>query len=125
MSEPAGWILYDVECGFCDRWVPFWENTLRKRGFDIAPLQAGWVQERLGIEPHALLDDLRLLLADGSQIRGADVYRYAMRRIWWAYPGYLLSVTPLFRSVFDRCYRAFAENRYRISRSCGLEKRKD
>ena len=125
MAEPAGWILYDDECGFCDRWVPFWENTLRRKGFGIAPLQADWVQERLGPERGSLLDDLRLLLADGSQVRGADVYRYAMRRIWWAYPTYVLSVTPILRSIFDRSYRAFAENRYRVSRACGLEKKKD
>lgn len=124
MDEPAGWILYDGDCGFCSRWVPFWEKALRRRGFAIAPLQSDWVRARLGVEPAKLTDDLRLLLGDGTQIQGADVYRYAMRRIWWAYPAYLLSIAPLSRALFDRAYRAFAANRYRVSHVCGLDQTK-
>ena len=114
----TGWILFDDSCGFCRRWVPFWENTLRKRGFEIAPLQADWVREKLQLNENDLLRDLRLLLASGEQIRGADSYRYAMKRIWWAYPFYLISIAPLCRSIFDWSYRTFAANRYRVSRFC-------
>jgi len=120
LQRPVGWVLYDDSCGFCRRWVPFWANTLRKRGFAIAPLQSEWVAERLKVPEEDLLFDLRLLLADGEQVRGADVYRHVMRRIWWAYPLYLLSVTPLLRLVFDGAYRIFADNRHLISHSCGL-----
>jgi predicted DCC family thiol-disulfide oxidoreductase YuxK len=117
----AGWILYDGSCGFCRRWVPFWENALRRRGFGIATLQEEWVMETLKLPPDKLLDDLRLLLADGSQIAGAEVYRYAMRRIWWALPLYLFSVLPGGRQMFDRGYLTFARNRYRVSAACGLK----
>jgi len=120
LEEPVGWVLYDDSCGFCRRWVPFWANTLRKRGFAIAPLQSEWVAERLNAPEEDLLFDLRLLLADGGQVRGADVYRHVMRRIWWAYPLYLLSMAPLLRLVFDRAYRIFANNRHRVSRACRL-----
>jgi hypothetical protein len=88
-TAPAGWILYDESCGFCRRWVPFWESTLQKRGFEIAPRQADWVREKLAMSDAELLQDLRLLLANGELVSGADTYRYAMRRIWWAYPIYL------------------------------------
>jgi predicted DCC family thiol-disulfide oxidoreductase YuxK len=115
-----GWILYDDSCGFCRRWVPFWENTLRKRGFGIAPLQADWVVQRLHLSEDDLLQDLRLLLADGNQIQGADVYRYAMKRIWWAYPIYLFSIIPLCRKIFDWSYKTFALHRYSVSRVCRL-----
>jgi predicted DCC family thiol-disulfide oxidoreductase YuxK len=108
---PAGWVLYDDSCGFCRQWVPYWGETLGKRGFTIAPLQSTWVQERLNA-PDELLDDLRLLLPDGRQVRGADAYRHVMRRIWWAYPLYVLSVTPLLSRVFDKAYRSFAVNRH-------------
>jgi predicted DCC family thiol-disulfide oxidoreductase YuxK len=120
MTGPIGWVLYDDSCGFCRRWVPFWAGTLRKRGFDIAPLQSDWVIQRLSAPQEDLLFDLRLLLADGRQVRGADVYRHVMRRISWAYPLYLLSVTPLLRRVFDWGYRTFANHRYRFSRACRL-----
>ena len=119
-QRPVGWVLYDDSCGFCRRWIPFWANTLRKRGFDIAPLQSEWVAERLSVPEEDLLFDLRLLLANGGQVRGADVYRHVMRRIWWAYPLYLLSVAPLLRLVFNWAYRTFANNRHRVSHACRL-----
>jgi predicted DCC family thiol-disulfide oxidoreductase YuxK len=116
----SGWVLYDDACGFCRKWVPFWGPTLRKRGFEIAPLQSDWVREKLGVTDEDLVLDLRLLLENGSQIRGADVYRHVMRRIGWAYPFYLLSITPVLRDVFDWAYRTFARNRHRFSRACRL-----
>ena len=67
-----------------------------------------------------LLDDLRLLLADGSHRAGAEVYRYAMRRIWWAWPLYLFATIPGGRQVFDWGYRTFARHRHRVSDACGL-----
>lgn len=126
MKQPStnraalGWILYDDSCGFCRRWVPFWQGALQRRGLSIAPLQADWVRTKLQLNESELLHDLRLLLADGSQICGADVYRYATRRIWWAWPVYLFSVTPVLRSIFDWGYRTFAANRFRVSSACGL-----
>ena len=111
----AGWVLCDDSCGFCRRWVPFWAATLSKRGFMIAPLQSEWAVKRLTTPKDDLLSDLRLLLADGTEVRGADVYRHAMRRIWWAYPFYILSIVPLLRGIFDWSYRVFANNRYHVS----------
>jgi predicted DCC family thiol-disulfide oxidoreductase YuxK len=119
-GQVQGWVLYDDSCGFCQRWIPFWESTLRRRGFAIAALQAPWVSRTLRLGDEELLSDLRLVLADGRQISGADVYRHVMRRIWWAYPLYLFSVAPLSRRTFDWGYRTFAANRYRISGACGL-----
>lgn len=122
---PVAWVLYDGACGFCSRWVPFWKNTLAKRGIGIASLQEPWVVERLkakGVPLENVLDDLRILVAEtGDVIPGADAYRFAFRRIWWARPLYLLAVTPGLHSVFDLAYRAFAENRYRVSRACGFD----
>jgi predicted DCC family thiol-disulfide oxidoreductase YuxK len=118
--ESAGWVLYDDSCGFCRRWVPFWRNTLRKRGFEIAPLQMSWVREKLHLAEKSLQQDLLLLLPNGEQIRGADTYRYAMRRIWWAYPIYLFSVAPLSKQVFNWGYQRFATHRHQISRACKL-----
>jgi predicted DCC family thiol-disulfide oxidoreductase YuxK len=122
-ANPRGWVLYDDSCGFCRRWVPFWSRALRRRGFEIAPLQAAWVRERLRLSSDVLLQDLRLLLSDNTQLSGADVYRYLMRRIWWAYPLFLLSCTPGLRQVFDWGYQTFARNRFGVSRACGFSVR--
>jgi predicted DCC family thiol-disulfide oxidoreductase YuxK len=113
-------VLYDDSCGFCRRWIPFWKECLRRRGIEIAPLQSQWVRTSLHLFGEELLVDLRLLLADGHLICGANVYRYLMKRIWWAYPLYLLSIAPVFRAMFDRAYRTFADNRFRFSTACGL-----
>lgn len=115
-----GWVLYDDSCGFCRTWVPFWAPTLRKRGYVIAPLQCEWAGRRLGLSREIMATDLRLLLVDGSQVQGSDVYRHVMRRIWWAYPLFLLSCVPGLRSLFDLAYRTFATQRFRFSRACGL-----
>lgn len=122
MTEKAvrGYVLYDDSCGFCRRWIPFWGPTLLRRGFAIAPLQADWVRERLGVSHDELVEDLRLLLADGQLVRGADVYRYVLRRIWWAYPLYLFAVAPVGRQAFNWGYRTFARNRFLVSHACGL-----
>jgi predicted DCC family thiol-disulfide oxidoreductase YuxK len=111
----AGWVLYDDSCGFCRCWIPLWS-----RGFDIAPLQAAWVRERIGLSEAELLRDIRLLLADGRRLDGASAYRYVMRRIGWAFPLYLASTLPLLRQAFDWAYQTFSRNRFRFSRACGL-----
>jgi predicted DCC family thiol-disulfide oxidoreductase YuxK len=119
-STQVDWVLYDDGCGICRKWVPFWRKTLVQNGFEIAPLQSKWVADRLHLSDEELMRDIRLLLKDGSEISGADAYRYVMRRIWWAYPFYLLSISPILRKIFDVTYRTFARNRYRISNTCKL-----
>lgn len=125
MTQPLAWVLYDGACGFCSRWVPFWKGTLAKRGIGIASLQEPWVASRLeakGVATSNLLDDLRILVpGSGDVIPGADAYRWAFRRIWWATPLWLLSVTPGLRRLFDLGYRTFAANRYRVSKACRLD----
>jgi predicted DCC family thiol-disulfide oxidoreductase YuxK len=120
MSTPSGWILYDDSCGFCRRWVPFWEATLLRSGFEVAPLQSAWVREKVQLGDEELVQEIRLLLPNGELVSGADVYRYAFRRIWWAYPAWILSSVPLLRQGFDRAYRLFARHRHRVSDVCGL-----
>lgn len=115
-----GWVLYDDYCGFCRRWVPLFGKTLARRGIGVSPNHLPWVTEALGLKPGERVGDICLLLRDGERLLGADAYRYAMRRIWWAYPMYLFSILPVGRSCFDFGYRTFARNRYRFSRACRL-----
>lgn len=121
MSRPiTAWVLYDDSCGFCRRWVPRWKATLARRGIGIAPLQTDWVLARLGLDLETASQDLRLVDTSGGQRKGADVYRYAMQRIPWARPLWLLVNLPVLRSLFDLGYRTFARNRHGFSRACGL-----
>ncbi|HYG36889.1 MAG TPA: DUF393 domain-containing protein [Clostridia bacterium] len=118
-----GWILYDGSCGFCSKWVQYWESTLTRHGFKIVPLQESWVRERLRLSEAELLSDLRVLRADGGQNIGADGYRYILKHIPWAYPIFLLSCVPGLRWIFDWAYRQFARHRFAFSHTCGLRPR--
>jgi predicted DCC family thiol-disulfide oxidoreductase YuxK len=113
-------VLYDGACGFCSWWVPFWSPTLQRAGFGIAPLQSPWLSTIVQLDQPPLAWDLTLLQCDGTTVVGADVYRRVMRRVWWAYPFYVMSITPGLRRIFDWTYRTFARNRYCVSRACGL-----
>jgi len=117
--EIDAWVLFDGACGFCSRWVPFWSRLLAAHGVGIAPLQASWVRERLGATD-GISDNLRVLESGGRVHVGADAYRFAFRRIPWAWPFDLVSRIPFGRGIFDAAYRAFARNRYRFSRACRL-----
>ena len=119
----TGWVLYDDQCGVCSHWIPFWASTLRGIGLDIAPLQTPWVAERAGLSSEALLTDLQLLHADGHLTTGIDVYRYVMRRLWWARPLYFVSLAPVVRQLFDWGYRTFARHRRTISSTCRITPR--
>src|SRR5918995_939553 len=101
LSTPdRGVILYDGACGFCSWWVPYWEPTLRRAGFRTATLQSAEFSSGINLDaPESW--DLTLLLADGRKLLGSAAYREVMRRIPWAYPFYLLSITPGLRRVFD------------------------
>jgi predicted DCC family thiol-disulfide oxidoreductase YuxK len=46
-----GWILYDGGCGFCFRWVHFWEKAVRARGFALKDLQTAEAEGSLQIAP--------------------------------------------------------------------------
>jgi predicted DCC family thiol-disulfide oxidoreductase YuxK len=118
-----GWVLYDGSCGLCSRLASHWENVLKRNGFHTDVLQAGWVSQKLQLPYDELVADIRLLLVNGEQRQGAEVYRYVMRRIWWARPVYFASTLPVLRSIFDGAYRRFADNRYRVSRTCRMPAR--
>lgn len=113
-----GWILFDDSCGLCRRWVRFWAGTLERHGFAIAPLQTSWVKAQFRENTGTLLDDIRLLLPTGRLLSGADVYRYTMRQIWWAYPAFALSMTPPFHALFDKVYWWVARHRHQVSSAC-------
>jgi predicted DCC family thiol-disulfide oxidoreductase YuxK len=118
-----GVVLYDGQCGFCSRWVKFWEGTLARYGFEIALLDAPWVAKKLQKPYEELLTDIRLLGPDDQLISGADVYLYVMRRIWWAWPFYAIFSLPGLNWLIHTGYRWFARNRHHISHTCGVERR--
>src|ERR1700683_2094454 len=81
-----GWLFYDAGCGFCTRLARWIAPSLRKREFDVAPLQDRRVRELLGLSPEALMREMHVVLENGSQCGGADAAVALAARIWWAAP---------------------------------------
>lgn len=116
----TGWLLYDSDCAVCTRLAKFWTPTFARLGLLVAPLQSPWVGQRTGVEQSELLRDIRLLESNGTLHSGADVYRFVMRRLWWAYPLYLLSMIPGLHALFNSAYHTFVRHRKTVSSSCGV-----
>jgi predicted DCC family thiol-disulfide oxidoreductase YuxK len=115
-----GWILYDGTCGFCFRWVHLWKNVVLRHGFAVKDLQSAYADGSRPVPQEKLLDDIRVLTRTGKLESGADAYLYVARRIWWAWPFYLIFQLPVLNSIFWSGYRWFNRNRYRVSRHCPL-----
>ena len=113
-------MLYDAVCSVCTRLARSWRGTLGRLRLTVAPLQSPWVSERAGLDRATLLQDLRLLENNDRLVSGPGVYRYVMRRLWWGYPLFLLSIVPGLSRIFDWSYRTFARHRSRILGGCGL-----
>jgi predicted DCC family thiol-disulfide oxidoreductase YuxK len=116
-----GWILYDAQCGVCGRWVPRWAPALSRVGIGVAPLQDPAMRARTGLDEAALLEDVTLAFADGRFLRGADVYRALLARLWWASWVARLASLPGARHLFDAVYRTLARHRYAVSHACRLD----
>lgn len=115
-----GWILYDGGCGFCYRWVHYWEKAVVRRGFALKDSQAAWEEGSLQVPRESLLDDIRVLTPGGQIESGADAYLFVAREIWWAWPFYAIFRVPGFHWLLERGYLWFNRNRYHFSRHCPL-----
>ena len=119
-GDAIGWVLYDDSCGMCRIWVPRWKSLLHKRHLDIAGLQEGWVAAYGGISDEEKMRDVQLLFRDGRRLSGAAVYRFVMKRTWWLWPLWVLSMIPIGKQLFNYGYRTVADNRHKISQTCHL-----
>jgi len=115
-----GWILYDGACGFCFKWVHFWEKILGKAGFALKDLQSASKEGLLTVNSGELLADIRVLTNSGEMKIGAEAYLFVGEKIWWAKPISVLFRLPFLNQIFWAGYRWFNRNRYRVSKYCPL-----
>ena len=119
-TDVKGYLLYDGRCGFCSWLVSRVQASIERDGFASAPLQSAWVGQALSFPRDQIESDIRLLLADGTLVSGADVYMYLMKRKPWLRPLGVIAGLPILKWISWRCYRLVNRNRLLISRTCGL-----
>lgn len=121
LRDARGYLLYDGGCGFCSWWVSKIRDHLAKVGIAVAPLQSAWVADTVKLPAGELVNDIRLILSDGSILSGANVYIDLLKRIKWTRPLGIITGLPLIRSVMWAFYRLLNRNRFVVSRVCKLE----
>jgi len=67
---------------------------------------------------------MRLLLADGRSVGGADAVVEIARHVWWAWPLWLVSRFPGMRPVLRAVYRSIAANRHCVGGVCKVPRRR-
>ena len=115
-----GWVLYDGECPLCLATVARFGPMLRRHHFRLAPLQTPWVQKQLGLNPNEPLAEMKLLTADGLIFGGADALLQIAKKIWWAWPLFVLAKIPGLTSLFHVIYRRIAANRTCFGGQCSI-----
>jgi predicted DCC family thiol-disulfide oxidoreductase YuxK len=123
LSELSGWMLYDGNCPDCCRWAARLEKVLTRRGFDLASLQAPWVNECLDLRVPEIPGEMLVLTTDGRLFGGAEAMLFLASRIWWATPLYLLGLLPFFHRIMVRAYKTFAGNRLCLANACSMRRK--
>lgn len=124
-TPPAGWVVFDGDCGVCSGLARRFRRVLARRGFALVPIQSPWMSSRLrfsyGIPLEKLLDEMRVLTADGRALGGADAILFLAGKVWWARPLAALGASAPVRKLLHRAYRWFADNRHRLSSACEVK----
>lgn len=123
VADLRGWVLYDGHCPFCCRWAERVEKVLTRRGFDLAPLQASWVNECLDVAVPEVPGEMLVLTTDGHLYGGADALLYLARHVWWANPISLLGRLSPLHHLMVKAYRAVAAHRMCLGGACPVVKR--
>jgi predicted DCC family thiol-disulfide oxidoreductase YuxK len=113
-----GWVFFDADCRFCTMWARRFSRILDARGYGLAPLQSPRVRALLNLPKSELLRELRVLTDEGALLGGADAVIYLSRRIWWAWPLYVLAQLPGMNALLDAAYRRVAAHRTCVRGAC-------
>ncbi len=107
-AKPRGWVYYDAECSWCTGWVRRMGAVWRRRGFEFVPLQSETARVMLGLAADTSADEVKVQLAEGRILGGADAVAVLCKAVWWLRPvGWMLSV-PGMRELARGLYRGMA-----------------
>ncbi len=107
-----GWVFYDDNCPRCSRWVHRFTRVLVRKHILTAPLQRGWVQQRLELDANDAFIEMKVLTAGGNVLGGANAMVYLAERIWWARPLAVIAKLPGAMRLLHLLYKKVAANRH-------------
>ena len=112
-------VLYDADCGFCNRTARVLRRLDRRRRLRLVPLQAAASRLPAAPSQEQLLASMHVVDAEGRWVAGGE----AMLRIAGLVPALrplaLIGRLPLLRSLVQPAYELVAANRHRLSRLLG------
>lgn len=117
-SAKGGWVFYDAECPLCVAGVRHIGGLFDRQGFVWRALQEPGTAAKLGVTQSDLLGEMKLLLADGRVVGGADAWSALFRSVWWLRPLAWLMCLPGLHGLGHAAYRFIARNRYCLSGAC-------
>lgn len=115
-----GEVFYDADCAICSRVTTRWGGLFERRGFRWTPLQTPDAATRIGASDAELSAEMKLRLANGRVLGGADAWAILFRSVWWLWPIGVLIGLPGIRFLSAAIYRWIARNRYCLSGACEL-----
>lgn len=108
---PGGYLGYDARCGFCVAMISRARPMLLRKGIHVVPLQSAWAPSGFGFKGDKVLDEMKLLTAQGKVFGGADALVELLRLFWWAWPALLLTWIPGVPGLLRKGYRWIANHR--------------
>lgn len=78
----------------------------------MVPLQSEQARSTLGLAPGNVPDEMKVETRQGKILGGVDGILHIARRIWWAWPLWLLGQVPGIHSILVWRYRRIAATRH-------------
>lgn len=122
-ATPGGWVCYDADCSFCTASARRFAPLLARRGIETVPLQAPWVQARLGLRAGDVPAEMAFIDAGGRTFGGAEAVARVCREIGWAWPVWAASRVPGVGLAMRAVYRWVAAHRHCAGGACRIPQR--
>lgn len=119
-AHPAGWLIYDPQCGMCTRFARRVRRNPRTQQIHLVPNDSQQAEELIGVKQLEKAKSILMKLPDGRILHAQHVMIHLGRWMWRLKWAYWLSHIPGMTAVMGVGYRFVARHRTRISRLLGL-----
>jgi len=112
-------VLYDADCGFCNRTALILRRLDNRRRLRLVPLQAAASRVAGAPSKEQLLATMHVVDADGRSAAGGEAFLRIAGLVPVLRPLALVGRLPVLRLLVQPAYELVAANRHRLSRLLG------